>query len=88
MPSTQRASDAPSPMVSLSARVAAAYLSSRRDVPVEQVPSLIEGIHRALRRVAAAEECGAEALVRFLDTSAGKAAMDRPALRLVASRES
>lgn len=72
-------------MVSLSARVAAAYVASRRDVPIERVPELIGGIHRALRQVAAAEECGAQALVHFLETPTGQEAMNRASLRLVAS---
>jgi len=85
--STQAPASPPPAMVALSARVAVAYLASRRDVPIEQVPSLIEGIHRALRRVAAVEGGGDQALVRFLGTEIGQEAMARPMLRLVASSD-
>ena len=70
------------PMVSLSGRVAAAYLSARRDVAVEDVPGLIEGVYRSLKRIAAVEETGAAAACAFLDSEVGRAGM-KPLLRVV-----
>jgi hypothetical protein len=71
------------PLVSLSAKVAAAYLSSRQDVPIERVGDLIEGVYRSLVRIAVVEDTGAAAVCRFLDTPVGQEAMSRPALRVV-----
>lgn len=75
--------DAVPPMVSLSARVAAAYIASRRDVPIERVGEVIEGVYRSLRRIAVVEDTGAAAVCRFLDTPVGQEAMARPGLRVV-----
>ena len=71
------------PMVSLSARIAAAYISSRQDVPIERVGEVIEGVYRSLVRIAVVEDTGAAAVCRFLDTPVGQEAMARPALRVV-----
>ena len=49
------------PLVSLSAKVAAAYLSSRQDVPIERVGDLIEGVYRSLVRIAVVEDTAAPA---------------------------
>ncbi len=71
------------PLVSLSAKVAAAYIASRKDVPIERVGEVIEGVYRSLVRIAAAEDTGSAAACRFLDTPVGREAMDRPPLRVV-----
>ncbi len=70
-------------MVSLSAKVATAYLSTRGDVPIEQVPGLIEGVYRSLKRLAIVEETGAGAVCRILESQEGRRLMDGPLLRLV-----
>jgi hypothetical protein len=73
------------PMVSLSGKVAVAYLSTRGDVAIEDVPGLIEGVYRSLKRIAAVEETGAAAACAFLDSEVGRAGM-KPILRLVGGR--
>ena len=72
-----------SPLVSLSAKVAAAYIASRKDVPIERVGEVIEGVYRSLVRIAAVEDTGSAAVCRFLDTPVGQEAMGRPLLRIV-----